>query len=109
MRIKKTGKKNLHWGEKDLGNLSLAALRVLNVFIETGKSTLEGKDIREALKGRVDGRSLGGAISSLGKYKRKEPLLAPLVKASYRNRLWEFNEKYRDSIKSHLEKIKKYL
>ena len=99
----------VQWDEKDILKLPLNALRILDVFISKNKEVLSTEEISEALKGKLEGKNLGGALAIFSKYKNKAPLLGFLLKIGQNNSLWEIKKGHFPVIKRAILKIRKYL
>lgn len=99
----------VQWDEEDVRNLPLNALRILNVFVSKNKNVLSTEEISEALKGKLEGKNLGGTLAIFSKYKKREPLLGFLLKINQNNSLWEIKQSHLPEIKRAILKVQKYL
>ena len=85
----KIKKDSREWTSETLHQIPLNGWRVLNVFVQKNKNILNSEEIQAALKGKLDGKKLGGALGIFGKYRTREHLLSPLIKLTYKKTVWE--------------------
>src|SRR3989344_2411248 len=109
MKKDKTNNNSREWTVETLHQIPLNGWKVLNVFVQKNKNILDSEEIKEALKGKLAGKRLGGALGIFGKYRTREHLLSPLVKLTHTKTVWEIQPKYFPMIKEHVQKIGKYL
>ena len=108
-KLKSGGTMLVQWDEGDVRRLPLNALRILDVFVTKNKEVLSTEEISEALKGKLEGKNLGGTLAIFSKYKNKAPLLGFLIKINQNNSLWEIKKGNFLVIKRVILKVRKYL
>lgn len=81
------------WTEKNLRDLTTNSQAVLRVFAANGIPEMTTEEISKETE--VKGQALGGVLSAFSLIQNKEWLLRKKAK-----RVWEFNIKYTDLVKS---------